>query len=91
MKASIYAKVMSVGDIMEGKTRDGNDWKKRTVVVSENGSERKLAIDFMGEDRIKQLEGINAGDMVIVTIDVYSRDYVGKWYTTIDGYSLRKP
>lgn len=91
MKASIYAKVMSIGDIMEGKTKNGDDWKKRTVVVSENGSERKLAIDFMGEDRLKQIDGINVGDMVIISFDVYSRDYVGKWYTTIDGFSIRRP
>lgn len=90
MKACIYGMVVKVGDLQCGRTADGKDWEKKNVVLAPQGDDRKVAADFFGEYKVKQVDQIKEGDNVVAQVEVYSREYTGKWYNQIDGISISK-
>lgn len=91
MKASVYASVVSIGELMSGTSADQKEWKKKTVVLAPNGEERKLAAEAWNDSRIAQLDAIHPGDAVIATVDVYAHEFGGKWYNRCDLLSIRRP
>lgn len=84
-------KVYKVDDKIEGENSNGQPWVKQTLVIetADGSKERKLAFDFLGEDRVKLLEGLEVGDLVEVSFEIQSNEYNDKIYTSLKGYGLR--
>lgn len=87
MKA--FCRVMEVCPVISGTSDNGNDWEKQTVVFETLALEpQTLAIEFMGERRTKQTKTLKAGQQVEVTFGINCREYLGKWYTRLDGFGV---
>lgn len=67
----------------------GKEWRKKTwVFETQSGSfTNNIAVTAFG-DRIDNLR-FEMGKRYIVSIDVNSREYNGRWYTDIRAYSYR--
>lgn len=85
-----YMKVVLVDDVVSGQSDNGNDWKKQMVVFETKGeNKRNLAVEFMGERKTKMTKTLKQGDLCEVVYQPNSREYQGKWYTRLDGISVR--
>lgn len=81
-------KVERVLDLKEGQSDNGVFWEKQTVVFSRMGdSPTKLAVTFVGERKTKVTKRLEVGQVCEVSYGVKSREYEGKWYTDVEGYS----
>ncbi len=70
---------------MSGTSRAGNVWKKREYVLeTQETYPRKIHFDFFGE-RADQFP-LNVGDTIKLSFDIESREYNGRWFTSIRGW-----
>ena len=68
-----------------GTSKAGNPWKVREYVLeTKENYPRKIAFDFFG-DRADQFP-LNVGDEIRLSFDIESREYQGRWYTSIRGW-----
>lgn len=67
----------------------GNPWKKREYVLeTQETYPRKVHFDFFGE-RADQFP-LAVGDVIKLSFDIESREYQGRWYTSIRGWKAEK-
>lgn len=72
----------------ESKT-SGKAWKKREYVLETQDSfPKKVHFDFFG-DRADQYI-LTPGDEITLSFDIESREYNGRWYTSIRGWKAEK-
>lgn len=82
----VVAIVKEVCPIISGTSDNGNPWEKQQIVVETCDIEPKLlAVDFMGERRVKGTKTLQKGDRVEVTFGIRCNEYLGKYYTRLDG------
>lgn len=68
-----------------GVSKNGNNWHKREYVLETNESfPKKIHFDFFG-DRADQFP-LNVGDEIRLSFDIESREYQGRWFTSIRGW-----
>lgn len=81
----IQGKIILALPEMTGTSKAGNPWKKREYVLETHDSfPKKVHFDFFG-DRADQFI-LNPGDEVTLSFDIESREYNGRWYTSIRGW-----
>lgn len=72
-----------------GTSKAGNQWKKREYVLETMETyPKKVFFDFFG-DRADQFP-LNVGDDITLSFDIESREYNGRWYTSIRGWKAEK-
>jgi len=70
---------------ISGVSKSGNNWKKREYVLETLESfPRKIHFDFFG-DKADQFP-LNVGDNIRLSFDIESREWNGKWFTSIRGW-----
>lgn len=76
----------------EGQSASGNFWEKQTLVVDVTTGEKDVpvAIGFFGERRTAWLKDLKPGDLVMVAFAPESREYMGKWYTDLVGFGVKR-
>ena len=71
---------------MSGTSKAGNPWKKREYVLeTQENYPKKVHFDFFGE-RADQYP-LNVGDFIKLSFDIESREYNGRWFTSIRGWN----
>lgn len=81
----VIGKIILALPEMSGTSRNGNAWKKREYVLeTQETYPRKIHFDFFGE-RADQFP-LNVGDTIKLSFDIESREYNGRWYTSIRGW-----
>ena len=69
-----------------GTSKAGNAWENQTCLVETDAKFNNIvAVKCIG-DKVKQMNKLNEGDMVTISVNVYSREYNGKYYNQIDGW-----
>lgn len=81
----VEGKVIQVIGERSGTSKAGNPWKvKEYVLETKDNFPRKIAFDFFG-DKADQYN-LNVGDEIVLSFDIESREYQGRWYTSIRGW-----
>lgn len=66
----------------------GKDWKLQAYVLeTQEQYPKKVHFEIFGEDRIKSNQ-CNIDDMVTVSFDIESREFNGRWYTSIRAWRV---
>lgn len=87
---TIYLKVNTVLEVNYGKSDNGVEWERQTVVFDTTGEDRRqMAIDFMGERRTQTTKRLKVGQLCEVVFVISSREYNGRWYTNLEGLLCR--
>lgn len=69
-----------------GKT--GNSWQKQEFVIETlEQYPKKICANLWG-DKTAVLESLNIDDKVVMSFDVESREFNGKWYTDVKAFKL---
>ena len=70
-----------------GVSRAGNNWKKREYVLETHETYPKKVFFVLFGDRADQYP-LNVGDEIRLSFDINSREYNGRWFTSIDGWKV---
>ena len=85
----ISGRIIQVLPLQSGTSKTGNAWKKQEYVLeTKDNYPRKVKFDFFGE-RVDQFP-LTVGDDVIVSFDLESREFNGRWYTDVRGWKAEK-
>ena len=76
--------------MQEGVGRNGNPWKVQPYVLETlDQYPRKVHFEVFGEDRIKQ-NPCEIDQLVTVSFDIESREFNGRWYTSIRAWRIQQ-
>ena len=68
----------------------GKEWKLQAYVLeTQEQYPRKVHFEIFGEDRIKN-NACEMDELVTVSFDIESREFNGKWYTSIRAWKVQK-
>lgn len=85
----VVGKIIQVLPLRQGTSKAGNPWKTQEYVLeTEESYPRKICFDFFG-DKADQYP-LAAGDRVRLSFDIESREYQGRWFTSIRGWKADK-
>lgn len=85
----IKGKIIVALPEMTGTSKAGNPWKKREYVLeTQETYPKKVHFDFFGE-RADQFP-LAVGDVITLSFDIESREFNGRWYTSIRGWKAEK-
>lgn len=82
----LQAKVTKILPIETGKSKNGNDWSKARVIVETLGQYPKN-VELTNFKRCDEFAKLTIGAVYNFSIDIESREYNGRWYTTITAWS----
>jgi len=89
MALEITGRLTRVLDMRTGMGKNG-EWKNQDFILEQPGQyPRSVCISLWG-DRIEALKNFNIGDSIKVQIDIESREYEGRWYTSAKAWQLEK-
>ena len=84
----LIAKLIQLQPLQTGMGRNG-EWKKQEIIVETDGQyPKKVCISIWG-DKINP-SVLQVGNTLDVSFDVESREYNGRWYTTIRAWNVTK-
>jgi len=86
----IVGKIIQVLPLQEGISKTGNPWKVQSYVLeTQEQYPRKVCFEIFGEDRIKN-NPCQIDDIVTVSFDIESREFNGRWYTSIRAWRVQQ-
>ena len=86
----VVGKIIQVLPLQEGVGRNGNPWKLQAYVLETlDQYPRKVHFEVFGEDRIKQ-NPCELDQLVTVSFDIESREFNGRWYTSIRAWRIQQ-
>jgi len=86
----VVGKIIQVLPLQEGIGRNGNPWKVQPYVLETlDQYPRKVHFEVFGEDRIK-MNPCELDQLVTVSFDIESREFNGRWYTSIRAWKIQQ-
>ncbi|MCQ2310855.1 MAG: DUF3127 domain-containing protein [Paludibacteraceae bacterium] len=86
----IVGKIIQVLPLQEGIGKNGNPWKVQGYVLeTQEQYPRKVQFEIFGEDRIHN-NPCQVDDLVTVSFDIESREFNGRWYTSIRAWRVQQ-
>ena len=86
----VVGKIIQVLPLQEGVGRNGNPWKLQGYVLETfDQYPRKVHFEVFGEDRIKN-NPCDIDQVVTVSFDIESREFNGRWYTSIRAWKIQQ-
>lgn len=84
---NIKGKLKKIFDLETGISQKGKEWKKQSILLEQDTQFNKdVVITFTG-DKISKLQQIKIGDNISCNVNISSREYNGKWYHNINGWT----
>jgi hypothetical protein len=79
----IIGKLIQKMPMQSGISKTGNSWQKQEFVIETlEQYPRKVCANLWGE-RTAVLETLNIDDKIVMTFDIESREFQGRWYTDV--------
>jgi len=89
-RMEVVGKIIQVLPAQEGVGRNGNPWKVQPYVLETfDQYPRKVHFEVFGEERIKQ-NPCDIDQVVTVSFDIESREFNGRWYTSIRAWKIQQ-
>ena len=87
----IKGRIIQVLPAQGGVSKAGNEWKKQDYVLETMDVQypKKVCFNIFGADRIEQYK-VGVGDEVVVSFDLESREFNGRWYTDVRAWKIEK-
>ena len=82
----VKGKLVKKLEVESGISKSGKSWQKQSIVL-DNGGEfnNEVCVSAFG-DKVKSLIDLEIGMDLTILCNVYSREYKGRYYNSIDGY-----
>jgi len=84
---NIEGKLKKIFDLETRISQKGKEWKMQSILLEQDTQFNKdVVITFTG-DKISKLQQIKIGDNISCNVNISSREYNGKWYHNINGWT----
>ena len=78
----IIGRIIHLGEVIQGTSKAGNEWKKRDVVIETiEQYSNKVCLNVWSDNVEHSL--LQIGATLKFSISIQSREYNGKWYTDV--------
>lgn len=85
----IQGRIVAVLAQRNGTSARGTDWALQEYVLETHDQySKKVCFEVFGADRIARF-GVRVGQEVTVFFDLESREWQGKWFTSVRAYDVR--
>jgi hypothetical protein len=71
-----------------GETKSGKAWQKQTIIVETQETYPKLIAIEVSEKAISRLQDYQIGHTITCSINIESREYNGRWFTSIKCWKI---
>ena len=86
----IIGKIIAKLPLQSGTSKAGNEWHKQEYVLETNESDpKKVHFDFFGA-KADEFAWVEIGKTIKLSFDIESREYQGRWYTSIRGWKAEE-
>ena len=87
----ISGKIIQVLPLQTGVAKNsGNPWQSQSYVLeTQEQFPRKVCFEVFGEQRIKE-NACQLDDLVTVSFDIESREFNGRWYTSVRAWRVQQ-
>lgn len=84
----LIGKVIQILPLKEGVSKAGNPWKLQEYILETLGTQypRKVCVELFG-DNVDKFP-LQVGQDVTVSIDIESREFKGRWYTSVRAWNV---
>ena len=83
---NISGKVVQVLPLQQGTSKAGNPWQRQEFILDQGVQyPRKVCISLFG-DNVAKIPQV--GQDVMVSVDIDSREFNGRWYTEIKAWNI---
>ena len=81
-------KVLEILPAVTGQSARGT-WERQTVVFEQPNKQygKEIAVTFMNKGQ--EVANLRVGEMYLVSFDIESRNYQGKWYTDVRAWRVQ--
>lgn len=81
--------IIQVLPLQSGTSKAGNEWRKQEYILeTQEQYPRKVCFQLFG-DKIDQ-NPVAVGNEVVVSFDIDSREFNGRWYTNISAWKIEQ-
>tara|TARA_R110000851_G_scaffold320701_1_gene485687 strand:- start:1852 stop:2178 length:327 start_codon:yes stop_codon:yes gene_type:complete len=85
----ITGKVVKILELESGISKEGKEWRKQEIILNTgNEYNPEVCITAFGKEKIQSMNKLEVGMTASVLCNVYSREWQGKYYNSIDGYQF---
>ncbi len=86
----ITGKLIQKLELQSGIGKTGNSWQKQEFVIETiEQYPRKVCMNLWG-DKIDTLATLELGDTIIVSFNLESREFNGRWYTDVRAWKIER-
>lgn len=72
-----------------GTSKNGKDWIKSLAIIETDGQyPKKIAVELGKEELINKVAELKLGSEVTIKVNIESREFNGRWFTSLKGWSL---
>ena len=80
----IKGKLVKKMDVETGTSKSGKDWKKQLVLIDTGADYNpEICLQIFGSEKVETIEKLKIGKEYDFSINIISREYKGKYYTTL--------
>ena len=90
MALEITGRLVQKLEIQSGIGKTGSSWQKQDFVIETIEQYPKKVCANLWGDKLDILSTLEIGDTIIVSFNVESREYNGRWYTDIRAWKIEK-
>ncbi|MDR1054519.1 MAG: DUF3127 domain-containing protein [Prevotellaceae bacterium] len=89
MALDITGKLLQVMPVQGGTSTRGNWSKQEFIIETQEQYPKKVCISLWG-DKLKDLEGMQPGEALTVSVNIESREFNGRWYTDVRAWRIQR-
>jgi hypothetical protein len=71
-----------------GTSKSGKTWQKQTIIVETQETYPKLIAIEVSEKAISRLQDYSIGQTITCSINIESREYNGRWFTSVKAWKI---
>jgi hypothetical protein len=84
----VRGKLKTILPLESGTSKAGKEWQKQSIVIDTGDDFNNIVCVSAFGDKVAKMNMLEEGMTVAILCNVYSREYNGKYYHNIDGYSF---
>lgn len=90
MAIDIKCRLLDKLAVQNGTSARG-PWSKQDFIVETiEQYPRKICMNVWGQDKVSELASYNAGEQLLVSVNIESREYNGRWYTDVRAWRIQR-
>ena len=84
----VTGKLVKKLELETGTSKAGKSWQKQSIVIDTGEDYNNIICISAFGDKVNDLERLEVDMTVNVMVNVYSREYKGKYYHNIEGWKF---